>query len=70
MAEQQIAELTVINTSAACVSYRLIVAGRVVWSNRAHADVPESHAAVKARMKAWAEARGVRIVAPPVRKAG
>jgi hypothetical protein len=49
---EQLAELQIVRTSPGCVSYRLIVAGRVVWINRAFADIPESHAGCKARMKA------------------
>ncbi len=65
-----IAELVTVQTSPACVSYRLEVADgdnltaprRVVWSNRAFADVPESHAACRARAKAWALRQGYKVV--------
>ena len=64
-----IAELVTVTTSPGCVSYRLLVrdaesltAPRVVWSNRAFADVPESHAACRARARAWALKAGYRIV--------
>ncbi len=57
-----IAELVTVQTSPGCVSYRLIVAGRTVWSNRAFADVPESHAGCRARAHAWALKAGYRIV--------
>ncbi len=65
-----IAELVAIQTSPGCVSYRLLVRdtesltvpARVVWSNRAFADVPESQAACRARAPAWALKEGYRIV--------
>ncbi len=59
---EQFAELQIVKTSPGCVSYRLIVAGRVVWSNRTFADIPESHAGCRARAHAWALKAGYRIV--------
>lgn len=43
------AELVIVRTSEGCTSYRLRVLGRLVWSNRAFTDKPESHAAVRRR---------------------
>ena len=57
-----IAELVTIATSSGCVSFRLVVAGRTAWSNRAFADMTESHAACRARALAWALKQGYRIV--------
>ena len=65
-----IAELVTVQTSPGCVSYRLLVrdaesltaAPRVVWCNRAFADMPESHAGCRARAQAWALKNGYRIV--------
>ena len=65
-----IAELVTVTTSPGCVSYRLLVRDaesltappRVVWSNRAFADVPASHAGCRARAHAWALKHGYRIV--------
>lgn len=65
-----VVELVTVQTSAACVSYRLEVADsdsltaprQIVWSNRAFADVPASHAACRARARAWALQEGHRIV--------
>src|SRR3712207_3328161 len=36
MKEQRTAELVIAQTSANCVSYRLLVEGRIVWSNRVY----------------------------------
>ena len=62
-------ELVTVRTSATCISYRLYAppegitdAPRLVWSNRAFADVPESRAACEARARRWARAHGYRIV--------
>ncbi len=65
-----IAELVAITTSPGCVSYRLLVrdaesltaAPRVVWMNRAFADIAERHAGCRARAHAWALKHGYRIV--------
>ncbi len=59
---EQIAELQIVKTSPGCVRYSLHVAGREVWSNRAFADVPESHAGCRARAQAWALKARYRIV--------
>ncbi len=66
----QTAELVSVRTSQACVSYRLLVRDpesitappRVVWMNRAFADIPESNAGCRARAHAWALKAGYRIV--------
>ncbi len=58
----QPAELEIVSTSPQCVSYRLRVSGRIVWSNRAFADIPESHAAVRRRLEAWARKHGYRVI--------
>ncbi len=55
------AELHIVRTSPGCISYRLLAAGRIVWSNRAFADTAESHAAVRRRMEAWAAEHGYRV---------
>jgi hypothetical protein len=66
-----IAELVAVQTSPGCVSYRLLVVRdaesltaptRLVWSSRAFADVPESHAGCRARARAFALKAGYRIV--------
>jgi hypothetical protein len=64
------AELVAVQTSPDCVSYRLLVRNaesltappRVVWMNRAFADIPERHAGCRARAQAWALKAGYRIV--------
>ncbi len=66
----QTAELVSVRTSQACVSYRLVVRDpesitappRIVWSNRAFADVPASHAGCRTRAHAWALKHGYRVV--------
>ncbi len=70
MPQPSIAELVTVQTSPDCVSYRLLVRDaesltappRVVWRNRAFADIPESHAGWRARARAWALKHGYRIV--------
>ncbi len=64
-----IAELVTVQTSPGCVSYRLLVrdaeslmAPRIVWSNRAFADIPESHAGGRGRAYAFALKEGYRII--------
>ncbi len=64
-----IAELVAITTSPGCVSYRLLVrdaesltAPRVVWMNRAFADIPASHVGCRAQAHAWALKVGYRIM--------
>jgi len=49
----QPADLHIVRTSPGCLSYRLMVAGRIVWSNRVH-DRPEGHAGARRRLEAWA----------------
>ncbi len=49
----QPAELHIVRTSPGCISYRLLAAGRVVWSNRVH-DRPEGHAGGRRRLAVWA----------------
>ena len=56
------AELTTVQTSAGCISYRLAADGRTIWSNRV-ADRPEGHAGAQQRLRAWAAAHGYRVVA-------
>ena len=56
------AELHMIRTSAGCISYRLVVDGRTVWSNRTFADVPASHEGARGRLQAWARAHGYWVV--------
>lgn len=51
------AELDIIQTSHACVRYRLLVHGRRVWSNRV-APVDAGHEGARARMAAWALRHG------------
>ncbi len=56
------ATLTVTQTSADCVAYRLTDAqGRVIWRNRVY-NHPEGHAGARRRLARWAEAHGVRVV--------
>ena len=55
------ATLTTVQTSPGCVSYRLTIDGRTVWSNRV-ADRPEGHAGACRRLAAWAVAHGYRVV--------
>jgi hypothetical protein len=56
------ASLVTARTSRTTVSYRLLVDGRIVWSNRAFADVPASHQGARRRAEAWAQQHGYRIV--------
>ena len=55
------AQLVIVQTSAGCLSYRLMVAGQVVWSNRVH-NRPEGDAGARSRLEAWASAHGYRVV--------
>ena len=56
------ATLAIVQTSDACISYRLRDAtGRIVWSNRVY-PVPAGHEGARKRMAAWAVANGYRIV--------
>ena len=65
-----IAELVTVQTSPGCVSYRLLVRDpesltappRIVWRNRAFADIPESHAGCKGRAYAFALKEGYRVI--------
>ncbi len=58
----KVATLAIVQTSDACISYRLHDAsGRIVWSNRVY-PVPAGHAGARRRMAAWAVANGYRIV--------
>ena len=57
------ATLEIVQTSDDCVSYRLLVDGRIVWSNPVY-PVPEGHAGARRRMAAWAVANGYRVIAP------
>ena len=58
----QIATLIIVNTSPGCLSYRLMAAGRVVWSNRVYNNRPEGEAGARKRMAAWAAAHGYTVV--------
>ena len=62
-------ELVTQRTSAHCISYRLYLppegitdAPRLVWSNRAFADVPESCAACEARARRWTAQHGFKVI--------
>jgi hypothetical protein len=56
------ATLTVTQTSAQCVAYRLVDAqGRVIWRNRVYAT-PAGHQGARRRLARWAEAHGVKVV--------
>ncbi len=57
----QPAELRIVATSPTCISYRLYVGGRVVWSNRV-APIPAGHEGARARMATWALRNRVRVV--------
>ena len=57
-----VAELITKQTSPGCISYRLVVDGRIVWRNRAFADVAASHAGCRARAKAWAIEHGFKLI--------
>ena len=57
----RVARLVIVQTSAGCLSYRPIVAGQVVWSNRVH-TCPEGDAGTRGRLAAWAKTHGYRIV--------
>ncbi len=56
------ATLEIVQTSDACISYRLQdAAGRIVWSNRV-SPVPAGHEGARKRMAQWAVTNGYRIV--------
>jgi hypothetical protein len=55
------ATLAVVQTAPECLSYRLLVDGRVAWSNRVYAT-PEGRAGARSRLRAWAQRRGIRVV--------
>ena len=55
------AELHIVSTSPGCSSYRLLAAGRIVWSNRVH-DRPEGHAGARERLRAWLQAHPYIVV--------
>ena len=58
----KVATLAIVQTSDACISYRLHDAtGRIVWSNRVY-PVPAGHEGARKRMAEWAVANGYRIV--------
>ena len=58
----KVATLQIIQTSDACISYRLHDAnGRVVWSNRV-SPVPAGHAGARKRMAEWALRNGYRVM--------
>ncbi len=65
-----VATLVTVQTSPGCVSYRLLVRDpesltappRIVWRNRAFADIPASHVGCQSRAIAFALKEGYRIV--------
>ena len=61
MPNTRTATLEIVQTSQDCISYRLSVAGRVVWSNRVY-DRPEGHQGARRRLQAWAERHGYVVV--------
>ncbi len=60
---QRTATLEIVQTSPQCVSYRLVVDGRIVWSNRVY-PVPEGNAGARRRLAQWADAHGYRVIEP------
>lgn len=62
------AELEIVMTGESCVRYRLLVAGKRVWSNRVEPS-EAGHAGARARMAAWALKAGIQVVeAQPARE--
>lgn len=61
MPAMQPATVATVQTSAHCISYRLVASGRVVWSNRVY-NRPEGHAGGRRRMLTWARAHGYRVI--------
>ena len=60
--------LEIVQTSAACIRYRLLGdAGHMLWQNRVY-NRPEGHAGARARMAAWAVKHGYRIIEQQPRK--
>ena len=70
MPQPPIAELIAVQRSLGCVSYQLLVRNsvrltlppRIVWMNRAFADIPASHVGCRAQAHAWALKAGYRIM--------
>jgi hypothetical protein len=58
------ATLEMIRTSEQCLSYRLRVPQRTtpIWTTRAFADDRQSQADARARVVAWAQKHGVRVL--------
>ncbi len=63
MNDQPTAELAIVQTSANCVSYRLVVEGRIVWRNRVY-PTPAGEMGALERMAAWAKQHGYHVVGP------
>ena len=59
----QTAQLVIVQTSPACLSYRLIVAGRVVFLTRAFSELEQSRQGARARCERWAARHGYTVVA-------
>jgi len=56
-----LANLSIVQTSPACVRYQLLdAAGKRLWSNRV-VPCPEGHAGARERMAAWALRHGVSV---------
>ena len=60
---QRTAELVIVHTSPTCRSYRLLAAGRTVWSNRV-SPTAEADRGARERLAAWATQHGYRVVEP------
>ncbi len=54
--------LTIVQTSHGCASYRLLVAGRSIWTTRSYAGDPRSAAGARSRMMLWARRNNVQVV--------
>jgi hypothetical protein len=63
MAQPPTAHLLIITTSPGCVSYRLIVDERPVWTTRAY-PTAAGDAEARERMARWATAHAYRVVDP------
>ncbi len=61
MKDQPTVELVIVHTSPTCVSYRLLAAGRTVWSNRV-SPTAEADRGARERLAAWATEHGYRVV--------
>ena len=63
MKDQPTVELVIVQTSPTCRSYRLLVEGRTVWSNRV-SPTAEADQGTRERLAAWATEHGYQIVEP------